>query len=121
MVRHKKHAPKELTGKVVVERQVTDLGRVELSAAGQLRGRVLDANGKVVRMAMVQTCPAGTESWGEPTFAQGGSYRVTGLTPGKHRVRAQEIGMTQGPYSEPVEVEVKGGEVATFDVQVPAK
>ncbi|MBL8753410.1 MAG: carboxypeptidase regulatory-like domain-containing protein [Planctomycetes bacterium] len=118
---HKKHAPKELTGKVVAERAQTECGKIELTAAGQLRGRVLDANGKVVRMAMVQTCPAGTENWGEPAFAQGGNYRVTGLAPGKVRVRTQQIGMTPGPWSEPVEAEVKGGETTTLDVQVPAK
>ncbi len=120
-IRHKKFAPKEVAGKVVVERQVTDCGRVELSAAGQIRGRVLDSNGKTVRMAIVQTCPIGTDAWGEPTMAQGGAFRVTGLAPGKHRVRAQEIGMTQGAFSEPIEVEVKGGDVVPLDVQVPAK
>jgi protocatechuate 3,4-dioxygenase beta subunit len=118
---HKKHAPKELTGKTVAERVQTECGKVELTAAGLLRGRVLDQNGKIVRMAMVQTCPAGTENWGEPAFAQGGNYRVTGLAPGKLRVRTQSLGMTPGPWSEPVEIEVKGGETTTLDVQVPAK
>ncbi|MGB3969165.1 MAG: hypothetical protein WBO45_20695, partial [Planctomycetota bacterium] len=120
-IKHKKYAPRELKAQSVVERQVTECGRVELGAAGHIRGRVLDAEGKPARMAMVQKCAAGTEDWGEPEMAMGGNFRLSGLAAGKYRVRGQAIGPTPSPYSTPVEVEVKAGETATTDVTLPPK
>lgn len=120
-IKHRKHAPHELKAQSVIERQVTDCGRVELAAAGQIRGRVLDADGKPVRMAMVQHCPIGTEEWGEPTMAQGGSYRLTGLAAGKCKVRGHALGPNEPVYSSPIEVDVKAGETTTVDLQLPGK
>jgi hypothetical protein len=120
-IRHKKHAPFELKNQVVAERQLTDCGRVELAGAGQIRGKVVDADGKPARMALVTSRPADSQQWSEPQMAQGGSYRLQGLAAGKYLVRAQAIGPTAGAYSPEVEVEVKAGEVATTDLQLPAK
>lgn len=120
-VKHKKHAPVELKAQTVVERQTTDCGRVELAAAGQIRGRVLGADGKPARMAIVQTCAVGTEAWGEPEMAMGGSFRITGLAAGRYRVRGQAVGPSSGGYSTPIEVDVTSGETTAADVQLPAK
>lgn len=120
-IKHRKHAPHELKAQSVVERQVTDCGRVELAAAGQIRGRVLDADGKPVGIAMVQSCPSGTEDWAEPTLAQGGKFRLTGLGAGKCKIRGWALGASEVAYSTPIEVDVKAGETATVDVNLPAK
>ncbi len=118
-IKHKRHAPVELKGKSVVERQLTDCGRVELAAAGQIRGKVLAADGKAARMALVQSRLVGTESWGEPEMAQGGSFRLSGLAAGRYEVRAQSLGQETSTYSPAVAVDVKSGEIATADLQLP--
>lgn len=120
-IKHRKHAPLELQGKAVVERQVTDLGRIELGAAGLIRGKIVGADGKAPRMALVSSRPVASENWSEPTMAQSGSYRIQGLAAGKYKVRAQSLGQAESGYSPEVEVEVKPGETATADLQLPAK
>ncbi len=120
-IRHKKHAPRELKNQVVVDRQLTDCGRVELAGAGQIRGKVVDADGKPARMALVTSRPADSQQWSEPEMVQSGNYRLQGLAAGKYLVRAQSIGPAAGAYSPEVEVEVKAGETATTDLQLPAK
>lgn len=120
-VRHKKHAPAERPGQQVSERQETDCGTVQLAVAGQLRGRVVGADGKPPRMAMVQHRALGTAQWGEPTMAMGGAFRVPGLKPGRYQLRAQELGQTPGAFSTEVEVEVVAGEIATTELKLPAK
>jgi hypothetical protein len=69
-------------------------------------------------MAMVQSRPIERESWGEPTMAQGGSYRIQGLAAGKYKVRAQNL-MAGESYGPEVEVEVKAGETTAADLQLP--
>ena len=120
-IKHRKHSPLELQGKAVVERQVTDLGRIELGAAGQIRGKIVGADGKPPRMALVSSRPAERQDWSEPTMAQSGNYRLQGLAAGRYMVRAQSLGQAESGYSPEVEVEVKPGETATADLQLPAK
>lgn len=119
-VTHKKYAPAELKGQVVAERRLTDAGRVGLTGAGQVRGKVLGTDGKQARMAMVQHRKAGTEEpWGQPTLAMNGSYNITGLAAGKYSLRARQLGPQDGAFSPEVEIDVKAGETATSDLQLP--
>ncbi len=116
---HRKYAPAELKGQVVAERRLTDAGRVSLGGAGQVSGKVLGADGKQVRMVMVQHRKAGVEQWSQPTMAMSGSYRITGLATGKYSLRARQLGPQEGAYSPEVEVDVKAGETASADLQLP--
>ena len=124
-VRHKKFSAITSSAQTVVDRQVTDCGRLEMSTAGQVRGKVLQADGKPARLAMVTNRLVGTETWSAPEMAQGGSFRIGGLAPGKYQVRAQEVNMGDnsgpGAFTPTIEVEVKGGETASIDLQLPAK
>jgi hypothetical protein len=114
-VRDSRHATREIADQVVTEHATTDLGRVELEAAGRIRGRVLDGDGKQVGMALVTwrkaDAPAGSE---EREPAMGGNFTLNGLSPGRYKVRAQQLGLGTGePASGPeVEVEVAAGKVA---------
>jgi protocatechuate 3,4-dioxygenase beta subunit len=118
-IKHRKHAPRELRGVTVVENQLTDCGRIELAAAGLIRGKTVGADGKSVRMALVSSRPLDSQQWSEPVVAQGGNYRVQGLAAGRYKVRAQAMGPGE-QYGPEVEVEVKAGETANADLQVPA-
>jgi hypothetical protein len=119
-VTHKKYAPVELKGQTVVEQRTTDCGRVEMGPAGRIRGTVVARDGKSVQVALVQHRAAGVTAWSEPTVAMGGSFRIDGLAAGKYSVRAQLISENTS-YGPEVEVEVKGGETTTTEVQPPEK
>ncbi len=119
---HRKHAPVVLTDKAVVERQVTDCGRVEVDAAGIVRGKVAGADGKAARMALVWHRLAGAKDWNGPQFAQNGAFRVQGLAGGKYVLRAQRAVPAGGgppPYGPEVEVDVVPGEIATVELKLP--
>jgi hypothetical protein len=118
-VRHKQFAA--VTSKVltVVERQVTDAGRIEMGAAGQARGKVLGADGKALRLAMVTHRPVGSDEWSEPEMAMGGSFRVQGLVPGRYQLRARDLGGESETYSPVVEVDIVAGETAKVDLLMP--
>ena len=118
-IKHRKHAPFELKGKAVAERQLTDCGRVELAGAGYIRGKIVASDGKPVGMAMVTSRPVDSQQWSEPVMAQGGNFRLQGLAAGRYKVRAQAVGPTAGGYSPEIDVEVKSGETATADLQLP--
>ena len=53
MVNEDGHNQRKLVDQSVVANAVTDPGRIELEAAGRIRGRVLGADGNPVQMAMV--------------------------------------------------------------------
>ena len=118
-VTHKKYAPVELRAQTVVELRTTDCGRVEMGAAGRIRGTVVARDGKSVQVALVQHRAAGTATWSEPTVAMGGSFRIDGLAAGKYAVRAQQL--EPQSYGPEVEVEVKGGETTATELQLPEK
>jgi protocatechuate 3,4-dioxygenase beta subunit len=120
-IRHKKFAPGRTADQVVVERQLTDCGRVELQQAGAVRGKVLGGDGKPVRMALVENRRLGTTEWSEPEFAQNGNYRLQGLAAGKYQLRARSVGMGDGVTSPEVDVEVIGAQTTTIDLQLPPK
>jgi hypothetical protein len=106
----------------VVERQTTDAGRIELAAAGIVRGSVLGSDGKKVGMALVMHRAIGTENWAMPQPAMGGNFRLESLPAGRHELRAQEL--TQDGterFSPVVEVQVQAGETATAELRMPVR
>lgn len=117
-ISHRRYAKNTLRQVVVVERQPTDCGRVEMSGAGTIRGKVTGSDGKTVGMAMVQHRKVGTTSE-DSDMAMGGSYRVGGLEAGKYEVRAQGVGPGEAKFSPWREVEVKAGDTAVVDLQLP--
>jgi hypothetical protein len=121
-VRDSRHATREIKDQVVAEHATTDLGRVEVEAAGGIRGRVLDGDGKQVGMALVtwhkSDAPGGSEDR-EP--AVGGNFTLNGLSPGRYKVRAQQLGPGESAPGPEVEVEVAAGKVAGgVELRVPA-
>lgn len=117
-IESRKYSPAEKEGVSVVELQLTDCGTIELAGAGQIRGSVKDAKGKPA-MAMVEHRLVGTEQWSRGEFAMRGSYRITGVAPGRYEVRARSVGSPDAEPTEPkvVEVEVGKTEVADFQLQ----
>lgn len=121
-IKHDKHVPAQKKQQAVTERQTTDCGRVEMGQAGRIRGKVLLADGKPARMAMVQCRPVGGEENSEPQPAMGGNFKLEALATGRYLVKAQALGPGgPGAFGPEVEVEVKAGETATCEVTLPAK
>jgi hypothetical protein len=122
-VTHPKHAPVERSDVAVSELQTAEVGRVAMTQAGRIRGKVLDKDGNPVRMGLVFHRPIDGEE-GQPTPAMGGAFTIPALPPGRYVLRGQEInlgGGGPGASSPEVEVEVKGGETATADLRLPGK
>lgn len=115
-VESSKYAPGEKKEVSVVELQLTDCGTIELTRGGQIRGRVTKA-GKGT-MALVERRLAGTEAWDQGEMAMRGSYRLTGLAPGRYEVRARALGGNAGDPSEPETVEVVAGKTAVLNLKV---
>lgn len=121
-VTHKKFAPVTSKPLTVVERQTTDAGRVELAAAGFVRGTVFGSDGKKVGMALVMHRAIGTENWSMPQPAMGGNFRLESLPAGRHELRAQELTQDGAErFSPVVEVQVVAGETATAELRLPAR
>ena len=116
-VESSRFSPVQRPGVAVVERQLTDLGIVEVAPAGQLRGVVEDQDGQRV-MALVQCRPVGEEEWSRSEVAVQGAYRVRGMKPGRYEVRARSLGLQEGAPSTPVEVEVVAGKTKVADLRV---
>ncbi len=112
-----RYAPFERPDVVVVERQRTDCGVVEVSPAGQVRGTVTDEAGERV-MAVVQCRQQGRTEWGTTEMAMQGGYRLRGLAPGSYEVRAQPVGPRAGAPAAPVVVEVVAGKTQVLDLKV---
>jgi len=121
-VTHKKFAPVTSKPLTVVERQTTDAGRIELAAAGIVRGSVLGSDGKKVGMALVMHRAIGSQDWSMPVPAMGGKFRLESLPVGKHELRAQELTQDGSERFSPiVEVQVVAGETATAELRLPAR
>lgn len=123
-IKHDKHVPADKKGQVVVERQTTDCGKVEMGQAGRIRGKVVTAEGKPARMAMVMSRLVGGEANSEPQPAMGGNIKIDALPPGRYLLKAQALVMGGGgpaPFGPEVEVEVKAGETTTCELKLPAK
>lgn len=114
------HAPG--TTKVAVrELQEADAGRVVLREAGRVRGRILGADGKPVRMGLVFHRPIDGEE-GQPTMAMNGAFTIDSLPTGRYVLRGQSVGMGPGASraSTPeLEVEIEAGKTAAADLQLP--
>lgn len=121
-VRHKQFAPVTSKPATVVERQVSDLGTIQLVAGGHVRGNVVGADGAPVPMALVYHRALGTENWSEAEFAHAGVFRLQSLPTGRHQLRAQSLDSGAEEHFTPVvEVEVAAGKTATAELRLPAR
>lgn len=121
-VKHKKFAPVTSKQLTVVERQTTDAGRIELAAAGFVRGALFGRDGKKVGMGLVFHRPLGKQEWSAPVMAMGGEFRIESLAAGAHELRGQEL--SQGGeelFTPTVEVQVVAGETAATELRLPAR
>lgn len=116
-VESRKYSPAEKSDVSVVELQLTDCGTIELAGAGQIRGVVKNAAGKPT-MAMVEHRLLGSADWSQGELAMRGSYRLTGVAPGKYEVRARAVGAAAGDPSEPQIVAVAVGRTAVANLAV---
>lgn len=122
-ISHDRFAPAKVTNQQVVERQVTDSGRADLEAAGKIRGKVLQGDGTVAPIALVQCRLFEEKEWGQPEVAQGGEFEFAARKAGRHVLRARPLLGPGGPVTAgpEVEVTVAAGETATAEVRLPAK
>ncbi len=122
-IRHEAHVAATRRDQAVLERQVTDAGRVELDAAGRLRGSVLAADGGAVRLVLVEyRSEDGKSTDSQP--AMGGRFTFGSIPPGKYTLRARELPFgpgAPGEWGPSTEVEVRAGAAATAELRLPAK
>ncbi len=115
---HRQYAKRSVSGQTVVENAQTDCGRVVLAPAGSVSGRVVQGDGSTATMVLV-TCRRvdAAEQEAERKPALNGSFRFSGLAPGRYELRARPFqGGSDGP---PTVVEVEAG-ARKRDVQVQA-
>ena len=117
-ITHPRFAKRELPAQEVLENAQTDCGRVQLDAAGRIRGRVVSADGKPAKMALV-TCRKVGDAVTEPERkpVMNGSFTFTGLAAGRYDVTARALSGDGGADGDPVTVEVQAGKTAS-DVEV---
>jgi protocatechuate 3,4-dioxygenase beta subunit len=117
-ITHPRFAKRELPAQDVIENAQTDCGRVDLDAAGRIRGRVVGADGKPAKMALV-TCRKAGDAAAEPDRkpVMNGAFTFTGLAAGRYEVTARALSGGGGADGDPVTVEVQAGKTAS-DVEV---
>lgn len=121
-IRHKQFAPVTSKPATVVERQVSNMGALSWSPAATCAARCWVSTGKPAPMSLVCHRAVGTEEWSDPEFAQAGEFRLVSLPPGRHQLRAQDIGSGAEEHFSPlVEVEVVAGQTATAELRLPAR
>ena len=104
----------------MVEGAVTDSGTVTLQPSGRVRGRVLDADGNAVNMALVTCRKVGDDGPGERQPALGGAFKVDSLAPGTYVLSAQALGVGgRGENGPEVRTEVTSGKTATVELRLP--
>ena len=81
-VAHKGHVGKDAGPVVVAERQTADAGDVALAGAGSVRGTVAAADGRKLRIALVEHRRVGETAWGDRVPASGGKFRIPNLSAG---------------------------------------
>lgn len=118
-IEHPRHAEFRKPDVTVQQGATTDLGGINLEPGGELRGRVLSADGNPVEFAMVERVNADGSVHREP--AMGGSFRMSGLSSGKYELRASA---PQGNPGEPaangptVTVELGKGERKSVELRL---
>lgn len=120
-ITHSRYAKRELPEQEVLENAQTDCGRVQLDAAGRIRGRVVGADGKPAKMALV-TCRKVGDATAEPERkpVMNGAFTFTGLAAGRYDVTARALSGDGGADGDPVTVEVQAGKtVADVEVRLP--
>lgn len=116
---HRGRGDRSLAEQTVLERQVTDCGRIELGAAGSIRGEVVGASGKRVPVALVEQRLVGAATWSRPEVAVQGRFTLNGLGPGRYEVRARRADAPAGEFGPVVQVEVGAGEAVPQTLTVP--
>ena len=126
-VTHERHVEAEKSGVSVIELQTSDAGRVVMTQAGNIRGKVVAADGSDAGMTLVFHRPIDGKE-GQPAVAFGGAFRIDGLSVGRHVLRAQEIQISNhggsgglSKDSPTVEVEVRAGETTAVELTLPVK
>ncbi len=122
-ISHDRYAKREVADQEVLENATTDVGRVQLDTAGRIRGRVLDADGKPVRMVLV-SCRAAARADAEPERqpAMTGSFTFAGLAAGRYLLQAQPLGGGGSQFGPEVEVDVEGGKTkGDIELRLPAR
>ncbi|MBL9076408.1 MAG: carboxypeptidase regulatory-like domain-containing protein [Planctomycetes bacterium] len=108
--------PVERAAQLVVERQTTDVGRVDLVGAGRVRCSVRGGNGEALDLVMVQHRAADATQWSQPAIGTGGSVQVDDLAAGRYALRAKNA--RGGDWCPEVEVEVVAGATADAELRV---
>lgn len=118
-IEHSRHAEFRKSDVTVQQGATTDLGAVKLDAGGELRGRVLTADGDPVDFAMVERVAADGSEAREAAMA--GSFRMSGLSAGKYQLRARGAAAEGGePAPGPtVTVELGKGERKSVELRLP--
>ena len=107
-----------LTDQTVIDGAVTDAGVAALVLGGDVRGRVRQADGSEVRIAMVEYRPVNGDDVDQVT-ANRGNFHIEGLKPGKYLIRARDLlsaAAGSPDWSPDHEVEVKAGETASAEI-----
>jgi hypothetical protein len=114
-VRHRRHAQRDVPDQVVLENATTDCGTVELAAAGGVRGRVVDASGAAVQLAMVTCRKVGDDGEPQRQPAMMGSFSFDGLSSGRYALQAQALDGPgpDGPSGPEIEVDVTAGKTTS--------
>ncbi len=117
-IKHSRYSKRELATQDVLENAQTDCGRVQLDAAGRIRGRVVSQDGKPVKMALV-TCRRVGDVTGEPERkpTMNGAFTLSGLAAGRYELTARALSGEGDADGDPVTVEVQAGKTAA-DVEV---
>ncbi|HLU39862.1 MAG TPA: carboxypeptidase regulatory-like domain-containing protein, partial [Planctomycetota bacterium] len=113
-IEHPQHVTTTKSVKVL-EGAVAEVGTVVLPPGGELRGRVLGADGQPVEVANVEVvAKSGTR---RREVALDGTYRIGGLAADTYRVTASIPG-EGGRSGKPVDVTLAKGERRTVDLKV---
>jgi hypothetical protein len=116
------HAQRKLVDQNVVVNAVTDPGRIELEAAGRIRGKVLGADGKPVQMAMVSIHRIGDSDPLAQKPAMSGVFAFPSLSPGKYQLTAAPIGPPGSKGSDPVTVDLGPGQkIDNVELRMPPR
>lgn len=113
--RHMKHTTGELS---VTANSTTDAGQIKLDVGGAIAGKLVDSTSERPGHALVELYEEGATDARESEPALGGSFRFTGLKPGKYRVRARPLGESAGEWGPFEEIQVERGKSVPVRVRL---
>jgi hypothetical protein len=119
-ISHPRHQRRVVPDVAIATDTERDLGSVQLTAAGVIRGTLRAGEGVSAPMiASVELRRA--DGTGDPktTTAVRGGFRFDGLSPGFYTLRARGMGPAQAsPWGPPQDVEVRPGETAQIELSL---